>query len=209
MDMLVNELWVIRVCMEEMELGREMWRERCVANTWFRKGEKRKMMYSAGGSGTEIDFVLVGKENRKYLRDMKIIPGELQYRLVVTYLVKKKAKKVVRKEAIKRRRIWKLKEEDTRARFEGRVGELEITDALDLWKCFKEGVLKACDEVCGKKNGRRDQGDTWWWNEDVKEVMQKISTCSSKLILLNIEGKVMFGVIDRIMSRVCANKKRS
>ena len=27
------------------------------------------------------------------------------------------------------------------------------------WKCFKEGMLKACDEVCGKKKGRGDQGD--------------------------------------------------
>ena len=29
------------------------------------KGEKRKMMYSAGVNETEIDFVLVGKGNRK------------------------------------------------------------------------------------------------------------------------------------------------
>ena len=81
-------------------------------------------------------------------------------------LVKKKVKKVVRKEAIERRKVWKLKKDDTRARFEGRVGELVSADAPDLWKCFKEWVLKACDEVCGKKKGRRDQGDTWWWNED-------------------------------------------
>ena len=24
-----------------------------------------------------------------------------------------------------------------------------------------------------KKKGRRDQGDTWWWNEDVKEVIAR------------------------------------
>ena len=76
-------------------------------------------MHSAGGNGTEIDFVLVGKENRKYLRDVKIIPGEPVHRLVVTDLVKKKVKKVVRKKAIERRKVWKLKEYDTR--FEGRV----------------------------------------------------------------------------------------
>ena len=34
-------------------------------------------------------------------------------------------------------------------------------------------MLKACDEVCGKKKGRRDQGDTWWWNEDVKETIAR------------------------------------
>ena len=28
----------------------------CVANTWFRKGEKRKVTYSAGENGTEIEW---------------------------------------------------------------------------------------------------------------------------------------------------------
>ena len=65
------------------------------------------------------------------------------------------------------------KEDDTRARFEGREGELVSADAPDLWKCFKEGMLKACDEVCGKKKGSRDQGDTWWWNEYVKEAIAR------------------------------------
>ena len=65
--------------------------ELCVENTRFRKGEKG---------------------NRKYLRDVKVIPGELQHRLVVMDLVKKK---VVRKEPFERRKVWKLKEDDTRA----------------------------------------------------------------------------------------------
>ena len=68
---------------------------------------------------------------------------------------------MVRKEAIERRKVRKLKEDDTRARFEGRVGELVSADAPDLWKCFKEGVLKACDEVYRKKKGRRDQENMW------------------------------------------------
>ena len=73
-----------------------------MANAWFRKGEKKKVTYSAG-ENEEIDFVLVGNGNRKCLRDVKVIPDELQYRLVVTDLVKKKVRKVVRKEAIERR----------------------------------------------------------------------------------------------------------
>lgn len=148
-------------------------KELCVANTWFKKGEKRKVTYSAGGNETEIDFVLVGKESRKYLKNVKVIPGELQHRLVVADLAKKKVKKVVRRKAVERRKTWKLKEDDTRVRFEERVGELVNMDAPDLWKCFKEGLLKACDEVCGKKKGRRDQGDTWWWNEEVKEAIAR------------------------------------
>ena len=36
-------------------------KELCVANTWFRTGEKRKVRYRAGENETGIDFALVGK----------------------------------------------------------------------------------------------------------------------------------------------------
>ena len=58
---------------------------------------------------------------------------------MVTDLVKKKVKKLVRKEAIERRKVWKLKVDDTRARFEGRVGELVSTNTLDLWNVLRKG----------------------------------------------------------------------
>jgi len=45
--------------------------------------------------------------------------------------------------------------------FEERARELIDIDARDLWKSFKDGLLQACDEVCGKKR-RNDQGNTWW-----------------------------------------------
>ena len=51
--------------------------------------------------------------------------------------------------------------------------ELVSTDAPDLWKTFKDGLLKACDEVCGKKKFRRDRGDMWWWNEEVKDIIAR------------------------------------
>ena len=57
----------------------------------------------------------------------------------------KGSKKVVRKKRIIRRKIWKLNENQTRVRFEKRVKELVSTDAPDLWKTFRDGVLKACD----------------------------------------------------------------
>ena len=41
-------------------------RELCVANTWFKKTDKKKITYSAGGCGTEIDFVLVGENTKVY-----------------------------------------------------------------------------------------------------------------------------------------------
>ena len=69
-------------------------RELCVANTWFKKTDKRKITYSAGGCETEINFVLVGEKYKKYIRDVKVIPWELQHRLVVVNLDKKVLKKL-------------------------------------------------------------------------------------------------------------------
>ena len=76
-------------------------RELCVANTWFCKANKKKITYSAGGCETEIDFVHVGEKCRKYISDVKVMPWELQHRLVVVdlqYIDKKILKKVVRKQ---------------------------------------------------------------------------------------------------------------
>ena len=93
--------------------------------------------------------------------------------MVVVDLHKKVLKKIVRMERIIRRKIWKLNENQTRVRFEKRVKELVSTDAPDLWKTFRDGVLKECDELCGKKKSRRDQGDMWWWNEEVKDTITR------------------------------------
>ena len=57
-------------------------------------------------------------------------------------------------------------------RFEKIVKELVSTDAPDLWKIFRDGVLKACDKLCGKKS-RRDQGDMWWVNEEIKDTITR------------------------------------
>ena len=44
---------------------------------------------------------------------------------------------------------------------------------MNLWESYKNGDLKACDDLCGKTKGRRDQGNTWWWNKQVKEAIDR------------------------------------
>ena len=65
----------------------------------------------------------------------------------------------MRKERIVRR-MWKLNENRTKDSKE-RVKELVSTDASDLWKTFKDGVLKVCDKVREKKP-MKNRGDMWW-----------------------------------------------
>ena len=43
-------------------------KELCVANAWLEKKEQRKITYSMGGNEIEIDFVLVGKNNKVFRR---------------------------------------------------------------------------------------------------------------------------------------------
>ena len=70
-----------------------------------------------------------------------------------------------------RRKISLLNDVKTRKRFEEKVIKLVDVGASNLWGHFTDRVLRACDEVCGKKKGRRSKGDTWWWNEEVKEAV--------------------------------------
>ena len=51
------------------------------------------MTYSSGGNDTEIDFVLVGMEKRKYPRNVKVIPGKLHHRVLVVNVEEQKLKK--------------------------------------------------------------------------------------------------------------------
>ena len=72
-----------------------------------------------------------------------------------------------------RKRIWKLKKNNMKRGFQERVKEYLVdVDAPNLWNTFKNRMLQACDEGCGKKKGRRNRGDTWWWNEEIKKAIQ-------------------------------------
>ena len=37
----------------------------------------------------------------------------------------------------------------------------------------KDRILMVCDELCGKKTGRRSKQDTWWWNRGEGGNMKK------------------------------------
>ena len=52
------------------------------------------------------------------------------------------------------------------------------------------GVLKACDEVCSEKRGRRSKGDTWWWNEEVKEAVSNRKDAHKVICLNSTEEEV-------------------
>ena len=38
---------------------------------------------------------------------------------------------------------------------------------------LRDGISKACDEVCGKKRGKRSKGDTLWWKEEMRQAVSR------------------------------------
>ena len=85
---------------------------------------------------------------------------------------KKKIRNVVRNTCIERM-ICLLEDVKIRKRFEENVIELVDIGTPNLGVHFKDRVLKVCDELCGKKRTRKSKGDTWWWNEEVKETISR------------------------------------
>ena len=132
----------------------EFWNQKdlCVANTWLFKKKKRKVTFSSGGIKTEIDFVLVEKESRKFLKDVKVIPWKLQHKLVVVDIKKVNLFKYIKIKQNMQWRVWKLKEKETSKKFKDKVKELVNIEAKDLWGLFKVGVLEAYEKLCGKRN---------------------------------------------------------
>ena len=76
----------------------------------------------------------------------------------------------MRKTCAGRIKINLLKDVVFRLQFGEKVIKLVDIRAPNLWGHFKNGVLKACVEVCGKKSGR-SKGDTRGWNEEVMEAV--------------------------------------
>ena len=89
---------------------------------------------------------------------------EFQHAFVVADIDKKKVMKVVRRTCTEREKISFLKDVKIRNRFEGKVIKLVDAGLPNLWRHFKDWILKVCDEVCGKRRRRRSMGDAWWWN---------------------------------------------
>ena len=76
-----------------------------------------KVTYRMGENETEIDFVLIQKEHRRFIRNVKAIPGEFQHALVIADIDKRKIRKVVRKICTERRKITLQKNVKIRKRF--------------------------------------------------------------------------------------------
>ena len=157
-----------------------------ILNTMFKKRRNHLITYKSGGNETQIDYIMVRKEDSKLVMDCKVIPGEpvvTQHRLLIADLrmkVEKKRRKEERKRKIK---VWELRDEkksEFRQKVEGtlieRYGNGTFPERVEeLWIDMTDILVTKATEVYGKTNGKpRKEKDTWWWNDEVqREIKEK------------------------------------
>ena len=92
---------------------------------------------------------------------------------MVAVIDKEKIKNLVRKICTEKRKISLLKDLKIWKRFEEKVIKLVDVGMPNIWGHFKDGIIKACNEVCGRKL-RRCKVDTWWWQRRYMVVAKEI-----------------------------------
>ncbi|KAI5613450.1 hypothetical protein C0J50_11338 [Silurus asotus] len=153
--------------------------EMAVVNTYFKKKEDHRVTYKSGGKCTQVDYVLCRRCNLKEIGDCKVLAGDSvarQHRMVVCRMVLEAKKKRRRVRTERRIRWWKLKEEECSVRFreEVRQGLSGVKEVLDDWATTAGVMREAARKVLGVTSGnRKEDKETWWWNEEVQESIRR------------------------------------
>ncbi|KAK3519587.1 hypothetical protein QTP86_003358, partial [Hemibagrus guttatus] len=149
-----------------------------VVNTYFQKREEHRVTYKSGGRSTQVDYILCRRGNLKEISDCKVVVGESvarQHRMVVcrmTLMVYKKK----RPEIEKKTKWWKLKKEECCEEFRQKLrqalgGQVVLPDD---WETTAEVIRETGRKVLGVSSGRRKEDkETWWWNEEVQDSIQR------------------------------------
>ncbi|KAK3544791.1 hypothetical protein QTP86_027552 [Hemibagrus guttatus] len=151
-----------------------------VVNTYFQKREEHRVTYKSGGRRTQVDYILCRRGNLKEISDCKVVVGESvarQHRIVVcrmTLMVCKKKRSKI--EIEKKTKWWKLKKKECCEEFRQKLrqalgGQVVLPDD---WETTAEVIRETGRKVLGVSSGRRKEDkETWWWNEEVQDSIQR------------------------------------
>ncbi|KAK3553381.1 hypothetical protein QTP70_003544 [Hemibagrus guttatus] len=151
-----------------------------VANTYFQKREEHRVTYKSRGRRTQVDYILCRRGNLKEISDCKVVVGESvarQHRMVVcrmTLLVCKMKRSKI--EIEKKTKWWKLKKEECCEEFRQKLRQALGGQVVmpDDWETTAEVIRETGRKVLGVSSGRRKEDkETWWWNEEVQDGIQR------------------------------------
>ncbi|KAK3567223.1 hypothetical protein QTP86_014414, partial [Hemibagrus guttatus] len=149
-----------------------------VVNTYFQKREEHRVTYKSGGRRTQVDYILCRRGNLKEISECKVVVGESvarQHRMVacrMTLMVCKTKRSKIEKKT----KWWKLKKEECCEEFRQKLrqalgGQVVLPDD---WETTAEVIRETGRKVLGVSSGRRKEDkETWWWNEEVQDSIQR------------------------------------
>ncbi|KAK3511415.1 hypothetical protein QTP70_007327 [Hemibagrus guttatus] len=149
-----------------------------VVNTYFQKREEHRVTYKSGGRRTQVDYILCRRGNLKEISDCKVVVGESvarQHRMVVCRMTLMVCK-TKRSKIEKKTKWWKLKKEECCEEFRQKLrqalgGQVVLPDD---WETTAEVIRETGRKVLGVSSGRRKEDkETWWWNEEVQDSIQR------------------------------------
>ncbi|KAK3574870.1 hypothetical protein QTP86_018337 [Hemibagrus guttatus] len=144
------------------------------------KREEHRVTYKSGGRRTQVDYILCRRGNLKEISDCKVFVGEIvarQHRMVVcrmTLMVCKKKRSKI--EIEKKTKWWKLKKEECCEEFRQKLRQVLGGQVVlpDDWETTAEVIRQTGRKVLGVSSGRRKEDkETWWWNEEVQDSIQR------------------------------------
>ncbi|KAK3506985.1 hypothetical protein QTP70_034266 [Hemibagrus guttatus] len=149
-----------------------------VVNTYFQRREEHRVTYKSGGRRTQVDYILCRRGNLKEISDCKVVVGESvarQHRMVVCRMTLMVCK-TKRSKIEKKTKWWKLKKEECCEEFRQKLrqalgGQVVLPDD---WETTAEVIRETGRKVLGVSSGRRKEDkETWWWNEEVQDSIQR------------------------------------
>ncbi|XP_063854088.1 craniofacial development protein 2-like [Scylla paramamosain] len=119
-----------------------------ILNSWFKKRQSHVITYKSGQNETQIDYILVRREDKRLVMDCKAIPGEpvvTQHRLLVADFRMKSGRKRRKEERKKKINVWELKSEK-KNEFRNNVEETfrerhrtgSLPETAEVWKDMKD-----------------------------------------------------------------------
>lgn len=160
-----------------------------ITNTFYQHKEIHKYTREQQNRGEKsiIDYIIVQKEERKNILDVRVKRGAEIYsdHYLVIGKIKQRDKEIgkngtIKKESQRTIKNYKLRDKDiasrytqiTESKIKAKYENIKQTNIQQGWKTFKEIIIETAKEVCGISKGKGEKRTAWWTN-DIKEEVKK------------------------------------
>ena len=157
-----------------------------VCNTWYQHKEIHQFTWECRGRGLKsiIDYFLVKREDRRRIKDTKVVRGaEISSDHYLVLLVMKRCWREVRQKGPEEQNTlkWNVKrlgERKCRNEFERKLTQKFMASRYShgssvemAWEELKGAVIEVANEVCRMSRRKRGVRRTKWWNEEVQKAV--------------------------------------